>query len=136
MIGGMLAAGRAAAEALMVDTCTIVRDPGPGTFNPDTGGYTDAADTAVYTGPCRVQLRALDAQTADFGGEAVALTRVQVLLPMTATGIAVEDLVTITQSAYDADLTGRTFRVEAVAAKTHATTRRLDCEQIRSPRTP
>jgi hypothetical protein len=123
--------GRAAAESLMVDACTITR-PGAGdpVFDPSTGGYTNPEPVTVHAGPCRVQVNAPDSTSEDFGGRSVTTSPLRVSVPMSVTGVRQQDLVTITAAALDPDLAGRTFRVEYAPAKTHMTARRLECEEV------
>jgi hypothetical protein len=51
---------------------------------------------------------------------------------MAVTGIASDDLVTITASLLDADLVGRTFRVRELGHKSHMTARRVQLEEVTS----
>jgi hypothetical protein len=121
----VLARGRAAAEALMVDTCTIRRVTSS-TTDPDTGHITPTYAT-VYSGPCRVQQQAATASGQETG-EAYALMLSFVLqLPMSVTGVRTEDEVTITASVHDPDLVDRVLLVKDLAHKTHATARRIGC---------
>jgi hypothetical protein len=53
-------------------------------------------------------------------------------LPMSVTGVQVEDVVAITASGLDPDLPGRKFRVASQAAKTHASARRLELIEVNS----
>jgi hypothetical protein len=131
-VDAVLARGRIAAEALMQDACTIIRDAGT-TYDPVTG-YPTPATTEVYTGKCRVQLGALGASASsrDVGEAALLLLRLDVQLPMSVAGVRVGDVVEVTASAHDPDLPGRRFRVRDLFHKTHATARRLGCEEITS----
>jgi uncharacterized protein DUF6093 len=125
----VLARSRAAAEAGMVDTCTITRAATTFT-NPDTG-QTTTSTTTVYTGACRVQQRVPGgARTTDVGEAHQLMLRMEVQLPMSVTGVKVGDTVTVTASVHDADLAGRRFRVRELAHKTEATARRLGVEEI------
>lgn len=124
----LLASGRAAAEALMQDTCTVrrktseVTDLFSGTITPV---YTD-----IYTGKCRVQQRTQGQARPEDAGEAfVLMLQLELQLPMSATGLQVDDLVTITASVHDADLPGRVFYVRDLAHKTHATARRVTIQE-------
>lgn len=127
----VLARGRAAALAGMVDTCAITRVTSHAT-NPDTGVVTPTVAT-IYTGVCRIQQRtAGDARTADAGEAYQLLLRMELQLPNSATGIAVGDVATITASVNDADLVGRQFRVRELAHKSEATSRRLGVEEATS----
>ena len=123
----VLARGRAAAEALMVDTCTIRRITGS-TTDPDTGVITPTYST-IYTGQCRVQQQAASASGQETG-EAYALILPFVLqVPISVTGVRTEDQVTITASVHDPDLVNRMLLVKDLAHKTHATARRLGCTE-------
>ena len=123
---------RAEAEGRMVDACTITRaGSGDTTFDPNTGTYTDAADTTIYTGRCEVQVSdGLNAQTSDVGGHLVTDMRVTVKVPMSVDGVWVGDVVTITASELDPDLVGKTYRVLGTFAKSFATARRLQVEEV------
>lgn len=123
----VLARGRAAALALMVDTCTIRR------YGPDVTSTTDGsvtrAPTVLYTGPCRIQQADAEAVAEDTGEAYLHLLRVIVQLPITVTGLRVLDEVTCDTSAHDADLPGRVFLVRDLAHKTHVTARRVRAEE-------
>jgi hypothetical protein len=125
-----LARGRAAAESLMVDTCTITRTTGEST-NEDTGVVTPTTST-VYTGRCRVQQSQLgaDSTPSDPGEVYVRLVAFEVQLPMSVEGLRVQDVITITASALDPDLVNRSFNVLGLAHKTHATARRIQVQEI------
>lgn len=123
-------AGRRMAEALMVDACTI-RHP-TGTTSDDTTGQVTPTYTTVYTGKCRVQQTVPVSKPADVGEAHVWLQRLALQVPMSVTGIASDDLVTITASVLDADLVGRPFRVRELGHKTHMTARRVQLEEVTS----
>ena len=131
-IESVTAVGRLAAEGRMVDACTITRaGTGDTTFDPNTGTYTDAADSTIYTGRCEVQVSdGLNAQTTEAGGQVVTDLRVTVKVPMSVEGVAVDDVVTITASELDPDLVGKTYRVLGTFAKSFATARRLQVEEV------
>lgn len=114
----------------MRDACTIVRGGKASTFDPATGQYTTPAGTAIYTGVCEVQLTdSLSASTPDAGGQVAAISRLTVKVPMSVEDVEVDDVVTITASALDPDLVGRTYRVASRFAKSFATARRLEVEE-------
>lgn len=129
--------GRAFALEQMIDTCRI--DAGPadlGTFNSTTGQYTPPPATEVYTGPCQVQVTdSLAARTSDVGGAEITVQRLSVKVPITAVGIKVNHVVTITAvgEGSDPELVDRRYRIEATHAKTYATARRLQCEEVTEP---
>lgn len=123
----VLARGRTAAEALMVDTCTI-RRVASSTTDPATGHITPTYST-IYNGQCRVQQQAASASGQE-AGEAYALMLPFVLqIPMSVTGVQTEDQVTITASVHDPDLVDRVLLVKDLAHKTHATARRIGCTE-------
>lgn len=117
----------------MVDTCTVTRaGEGRGPWNEDTMDYDPPPSTTVYTGPCRVQLSAAMANTPEAGERVLVVQRATVSVPITATGVAVGDTVTITAAEHDPDLAGNVYRVRSLFAKTHATARRLEVEETQS----
>jgi hypothetical protein len=120
-------AGRRAAEALMVDACTIQRVTGTSTN--DTTGVVTPTYSMIYAGKCRVQQIVPVSKPADIGQAQVWLQRLELQVPISVTGIASDDLVTITASLLDADLVGRTFRIRELGHKTHLTARRVQLEE-------
>jgi hypothetical protein len=123
----VLARGRAAAEAGMVDACTVTRAGMPVT---DANGDVTSTPTTVYTGKCRVQQHQATADEKDIGEDNLLLLRVEVQLPMSVTGLEVGDVITMTASANDPDLPGRAFRIHDLAHKTEATARRVQCVEV------
>lgn len=126
----VLARGRLAAEALMVDTCTVRRRAGEQTSR-DTG-LTSPTWQPVYTGACRVQQSKLGAASGadQVGQAAVRLLALEVQLPMSVTGLREGDEITVTASAHDEDLGDRVFVVTGLAHKTHATARRVQAQEV------
>lgn len=122
--------GRAAAEALMVDTCTIRRKTGE-TTDPDTGVITPTL-TTIYTGKCRIQQQSGIARPADVGQANVFLSRLELQIPMAVTGVDSDDEAVIDTSVNDPDLVGRVFHVRELAHKTHATARRFQVDEVTS----
>jgi hypothetical protein len=120
-------AGRRAAEALMVDACTIQRVTGTSTN--DTTGVVTPTYSTIHAGKCRVQQIVPVSKPADIGQAQVWLQRLELQVPISVTAIASDDLVTITASLLDADLVGRTFRVRELGHKTHLTARRVQLEE-------
>lgn len=119
----VLASGRAAAEALMVDTCTVTRVTGQA-LDEDTGAYVDTTST-IYSGKCRVQVRNAATAALPLAGEReVVAFMLELQIPMSAAALAVGDKVTITASTHDTNLVNRVFRVRELFHKTHATARR------------
>jgi hypothetical protein len=117
------ARGRTAAELGMVDACTIRRESG-GSTDQTTGVHTPTW-SALYTGKCRVQQALAQAAQHDAGEDYLLMLRLEVQLPMSVTGLEVNDELTITTSAHDGDLVGRVFLVRDLFHKTEATARRI-----------
>lgn len=126
----LLASGRRAAERLMVDECVIRRRSGE-TTDPNSGVITPTYGE-LYTGKCRVQQRQAAGQEQNVGEAFVLVTRYEVQLPMSVTGLAEGDQITITASALDPDLVDRVFTVRDVAAKSHLTARRVGVTEVTS----
>jgi hypothetical protein len=123
----LLARGQAAAEAGMVDTCSIRRVTGT-VDDPDTGRGVDSyLSPDPYAGKCRVQQGIAQAEQDDVGEDYRLRLRLEVQVPMSVTGIEVNDQVTITAvgPGRDQDLVGRTFLVRDLFHKTDATARRI-----------
>lgn len=120
--------GRALAESLMTDTCTITRaGVGKGPWNESTGQYDSPAPTTVYSGKCRVQIMSgIPASRPTTGDRSTTLQETVLQLPVTSTeSIAVNDVATIVAAVSDASLVGRQFTVYARHEKSQATARRL-----------
>lgn len=124
----LLARGRAAALRGMVDTCTITRVAN-GAVDENTGRIA-RTEQAIYAGPCRVQNQRAQSRTEDVGEDRALLLPMEIQLPTSVTGLVVGDRITITASAHDADLVGRTFAVRDLAHKSEATARRVRAEEV------
>lgn len=124
----LIARGRAAAERLMVDACTIKRVASSTTSL--TTGVITPTYTTMYSGKCRIQQRTQGLARPHEAGEAhLLLLQMEVHLPMTSAAFQVDDQVTITASALDVDLVGRIFYVRDLFHKTHATARRVSVQE-------
>jgi hypothetical protein len=121
--------GRQAAEALMLDACTVTAD-GPVTTD-DLTGATSGTPATTYSGKCKVQQSAAMGQRVDVGEGSIVLLRLDVHLPVGGSeSVRRGQLVTITAAANDTSLVGRTFRVHDEAYKSFATARRLGVEEV------
>lgn len=122
----VLARGQAAAEAGMLDACTIRRVTGSST-DPSTGVRTPTYAT-LYTGKCRVQQSLAQAAQHDAGEDYVLLLRLEVQLPVAGTeGLEVNDETTIDAVVHDQDLVGRVFLIRDLFHKSEPTARRVGC---------
>lgn len=123
----ILAHGRAAAQARMLDACIVEHPTG---ITTDDKGVVAPTYATVYSGACRVKLSGNGSATE--GGEVtVALLSLEVHLPIAGSESIVHgDRVTITTALNDAALTGRTFQVIATPVASERTARRLSCEEV------
>ncbi len=128
--GPLLTRGRAAAEALMVDSCTIEALTGESTDD-DTGVITETYST-VYSGKCKVQQQAGSASPSDVGEAGLLIGQLELHIPASATGVGSEGLVTIVSSVHDPDLPGRRFRLRGLAHKSFLTARRFALIEVTS----
>lgn len=126
-----LAAGRAAAEREMRDTCTISLVTGVAT---DANGDTSDALTTLYAGKCRVQTFEPQERNPDAAGATFTVQRYSVHVPVARTVAdykpAPGHVIDITAAANDPHLVGRRFRVVALLHKTNATAYRLGVEEV------
>lgn len=129
-----IARGRVAAERLMVDSCTITR-PGEGepVFNNDTGQYDPPPPVTVYSGRCRVQVPGDIASSQDVAAGEREWTTQQAVVSLPVEGsedVRIGHTVHMDAVVHDAALEGREFGVRALHHKSHATARRLRCEEV------
>lgn len=128
----VLARGRAAAEELMIDACTIKHAIAGRTFDQVLGRYTGSVGPEVYDGPCQVQIASLgDAMSPTVEGGGPVVQQLVLKLPVATSGtVAVNDLAVITACVADPSLVDARFRITAIHHKSYATARRLQCEEI------
>jgi len=121
-------AGRAAAEALMVDACTVRRQ-GPQVTDYFTGQVTNSS-VLVYEGPCKLQQTISQAANPSSGGHAYTVQDVRWDTPVTAGPFLVDDVVTVTAAALDEQLVGRVYRVSELFHKSGATAQRVRVSEV------
>ncbi len=129
----LLARARAAAERIMEDTCTIVRDPDfadDSTLNTTTGVLTGGATVEVYDGPCRVKPEERQESNADEGGAPTVRSRYRATIPLDSDEVYRGDLFTLTDSTYDPLIQDATFTVQGVTVATHAFQRVLHLDRV------
>lgn len=125
-------AGRAAAERLMVDTCTITREATTGqTYNAANDTFSEPARSTIYSGPCRVKPAGAGDRRASAGDDTYQLDAYVVSIPVSATAVEPGDQVAITAAQHDPTLTGVGLRVLSVDIGSQITARRLRCEVTR-----
>lgn len=120
--------GRAAAESLMVDTCTITAGAATEVYDEATDTYVTPAGAVRYSGACRVKPRPHADRVVEAGAETVSLWPYLVSVPMGVTGVELDDNVIVTACALDPSLVGTRLRVRQVQQGSHLTARRLSCE--------
>lgn len=119
-----LARGRVAAEAGMVDACTIRRVPSDVTD--DFSGVITPTYTQIYAGKCRLKQVAALPETHEAGEDYVVLSRLQLQIPVSVTGVQVGDEVTITASVNDPGLAGKVLLIRGIAEGSEITARRFE----------
>lgn len=114
---------RKAADALMVDDCTIAR-PGEPVTDPDTGDVTNSP-VEVYAGPCKVQSKDSAVSSPDAGEHTFTVVSRQVHIPANAADVKDGDVVTITASLMNVFTVGKQYRVEGFEPDSFDTAARL-----------
>lgn len=129
-------AGRAAIEALMIDTCRIT-GPGAGdpVFNETTGQYDMPARVVLYEGKCRIQVRSdinSNAVEAVIGEHEFTYRTATLQLPVDGTGgVRPDSVATLVTCPLDPALEGAEFNIQAeTKGKTHATHRRYRIREV------
>lgn len=123
-------AGRIAAEALMVDACTIRAPATFGAMDPDTGLRVETAGAVRYSGRCKVQTYEPHEETPQSGQHLYTVQRYAIHIPAEAAAVQVNDEVTITAAVLDSALVGRRYRVAGLLHKSMATAQRLLVDEV------
>lgn len=128
--------GRALAESLMVDTCTVQAITGV-TTDPLTGVDVPAyalvygPTIAPYFGKCKFQSSEIQEATPEAGGATFTVLRSRADFPVGSFLPVKDQIVTCVTSALDPLLPGRQFRILAPqAGKSQATAYRLAVEAV------
>ena len=128
---GQLDAARTAQNSLMRATGIVTR-PGNGWVYVD-GVEQREPDETVYTGPLRLQRASRTSGFVPAGAESLPVAAYVAAVPWDVTGIAVGDVVTITDSD-DPSAAGRRFTITDVELNAFAVTaRRFRCELLNEP---
>lgn len=120
--------GRAAAESLMVDECTVRRPDGSVT-DPVTGKVTPSL-SLVYEGKCKVQATQSQASNPVAGGHAFTVEDLEWQAPIGEGPFKVNDVITHTAAPLDPHLVGAVYRITSLARKTAKTAQRFRVEVI------
>ena len=128
MMTEALAAGRALAESLMVDTCIIDR-PGEAVTDPETGAVTPSY-TPVYIGRCKIQQTMAQASSPEAGGAVFNVQTSRVDLPVGVGPVETGDRVRLPVAASNPALAGNTYRVRELFEKSWQTAQRIPVEEL------
>lgn len=120
------ASARRRLERWLTDTCTIT-GPDERDYDPATHRYTTTAGDPVYTGACRLTRSGTSDRVVLAGEGPVSLRLFDLTLPWDTTGLAVNQIVTITSSD-DPQLDGRTYRVVDIQGNSETAYRRVVVE--------
>jgi hypothetical protein len=130
-LDGLLTAGRAAHEALMVDTVRLVR-PGTDVYDPGSGATVQPDARTLYAGQARVKPAQAVSETAQVGERLVIQRRYEIAIPWSAIPLAVDRVLPGDQVLVDASpnprLAGMTLWVTSVGESSTATAWRLIAE--------
>ena len=124
----LLAAGRAAHDQLLVDTCTISR-PGAPVLDRSTSVLTPGSPTVLYAGACRLKPQRVP-RNEEAGERLMVMARYELALPfasLATDSLRVGDAVVITASG-DSRLVDQPFSVMAVDFSSTATAWRITVE--------
>ena len=136
--GAAVIAGRAEAELLMFDACTVDR-PGPPVTDPETGEVTPSMERIYPTpeqiaagnpGKCKVQQTIAQSSNPTAGGHSFTVQNTRWDTPVSAGPFAVDDVVTMTGAVLDPQMVGRVYRVVELFHKSGATAQRVRVEEI------
>lgn len=131
----LVAEGRADAESLMLDTCTVKRLGAP--VLDRVTGKTTVPRLPVYpdpswpdehpwkTGRCKVQGSNAQEASPVAAGHTFDEQRYRLDIPAAAPLLRKGDVVTITSAASNPNLDGKTYKVTGPFAKSHSTAQRV-----------
>lgn len=122
--------GRQFAEEQMLDAVLIRRRTSE-TTDPDTG-VVSPVWTIIYGGKAKIQQRSASASNENLGEAQRLSLQLEVHVPISETGPAADDQITVTAASLDTALIGRVFILRGEAHKTFATARRFTAEELTS----
>lgn len=125
LVGQTLTDGRALAEALMLDSCTITRVDPDVPFTTDANGVDHPTLLTVYAGRCKVQASKAQEANPETGGQVFTVQRYELHVPVGGYAPQVGDVATIAAATFDEYLAGQKLRVESLLHKSMATAYRL-----------
>lgn len=137
-----LRAGRFAFDAILTDTCEITKPgEGKGPFNEVTGQYDTPARIVVYSGPCRIQVKAdINSNVVETSaGERewtylTAQLQLPVETPSSATGdvndVDVDHVCEVLTAPYSSSLVGSLFNIQGTYHKSQAVYLRFRVREV------
>lgn len=129
VLTGALGMGRAFAESVMTDTCTIGTETEGDTIDPQTGQYDRIIAAPVYEGLCRFKAGSTAASEINAVGQLLVEQDAELSLPIaTSTDVAKDMVAIIRTSATDPALPGVRVRIKAPALGAYLTARRFAVE--------
>lgn len=125
-----VAAGRAAAEALMTDTCQVGTLSSDEVLNPESGEY-EHVFTPVYDGPCRFKAGNVQASDVESASQLLVSQLATLSLPIDASLEVRNGMqVRVTGSLTDPALPGTVATIKAPFRSSYATARRFATEVV------
>lgn len=122
---------RAAAESLMLATCTVTRTVDEPTWDEESGTYTPAEPLVIYRGRCKVQDNTRSVSEVLAGERRAAVDAVELHLPIDGSeDVRRDDDVLIDASPLDTGMVGRRFTVQAQPSGSLKTARRFPVEAV------
>lgn len=113
-----------------VDTCTIVTTTALGALNPTTLQYDAPTTATVYAGVCLIRDQPDRPTHIAVDGQGQPITRPVVILPHDTPAIPRDAVVTVTDSAHNPQLVGRTYRVHHQEHDAYHTHTVVYCERL------
>lgn len=128
-----LLAGRRFSEDGFTATCTVKRATGEVTQDPVTLEDVPVYGVVCSDLPCKIKAASTQPNAAQLPGQTVVLSRLELHVPMSTTGVLTNDIVTVDSVdpvTGDPDLPGKTFRITGPFLKSYATARRFPVEDV------
>lgn len=117
----------------MLDTCTVKRATGEYVIDPESAQQVPEYVPVLTGQKCRVKLPSTQPHEAQVPGQTVVQSGMEWHVPMSVTGVRVNDIVTLTAVdpvIGDAEMIGRQFRVVGPFLSSAATARRFPVEVV------
>jgi hypothetical protein len=129
-IAGFVARFRGIAESYMVDECEIRRPDVVGALNVTTGEHAITAGAQVYAGKCKLFTYEPFETLQPSGQHVYTVQRYRLHIPVSAAGIEIDDVATITVATFSSASMGRVFRVAGLLAMSMSRDQRLLVDEV------